>query len=122
MNQVLRTLLHSRLQYGLRQYQDDPNFQGDIIVVEPKETDITFFQLNVLSYWERLRAAQFGYLSVTESIEQNYDLIRPLLERYGITMTRREVRQGVEKIREEELEDATGVLTREVPRRKLSVA
>jgi len=37
-------------------------------------------------------------------------------------MTRREVRQGVEKIREEELEDATGVLTREVPRRKLSVA
>ena len=37
LNQVFRTLLHSRLQYGLRQYQDDPNFQGDIIVVEPKE-------------------------------------------------------------------------------------
>ena len=27
LNQVFRTLLHSRLQYGLRQYQDDPNFQ-----------------------------------------------------------------------------------------------
>jgi NTE family protein len=122
MNQILRTMLHSRLQYGLRQYQDDPNFQGDIIVVEPKETDVSFFRLNVFSYWERLRAAQLGYLSVTESIEQNYDLIRPMLERYGITMTRREVRQGVERIREEELEEATGVLTREVPRRKLSVA
>jgi len=122
VNQVLRTMLHSRLQYGLRQYQDDPNFHGDIIVIEPKETDIKFFELNVMAYWERLRAAQLGYLSVTESIEQNYDLIRPMLERYGITMTRREVRQGVEKIREEDLADATEVLTREVPRRKLSVA
>ena len=40
LNQVFRTLLHSRLQYGLRQYQDDPNFQGDIIVIEPNETDV----------------------------------------------------------------------------------
>ena len=39
LNQVFRTLLHSRLQYGLRQYQDDPNFRGDIVVIEPKETD-----------------------------------------------------------------------------------
>lgn len=122
LNQVLRTLLHSRLQYGLRQYQDDPNFQGDIIVIEPKETDLHFFQLNALAYWERLRAAQLGYLSVTESIEEHYDLIKPILERYGITMTRREVRQGVEKIREEHLAEASEVLTREVPRRKLSVA
>jgi len=122
LNQVLRTMLHSRLQYGLRQYQDDPSFTGDIIVIEPKETDIHFFQLNALAYWERLKAAQLGYLSATESIEQHYDLIRPIFERYGITMTRREVRHGVEKIRDEDVVDATGVLTREVPRRKLSVA
>ena len=37
-------------------------------------------------------------------------------------MTRREVRQGVEKIRDEAVSDATDVLTCEVPRRKLSVA
>ena len=54
LNQVFRTLLHSRLQYGLREYQDDPNFRGDIIVIEPKETDVHFFQLNALAYWERL--------------------------------------------------------------------
>jgi predicted acylesterase/phospholipase RssA len=122
LNQVLRTLLHSRLQYGLRQYQDDPSFQGDILIIEPKETDLHFFQLNALAYWQRLRAAQLGYLSVTESIEQHYDLIRPILERYGITMTRREVRQGVERIRDEDVAEATDVLTREVPRRRLRVA
>jgi predicted acylesterase/phospholipase RssA len=122
LNQVLRTLLHSRLQYGLRQYQDDPNFQGDIIVIEPKETDYQFFQLSALAYWERLRAAQYGYISVTESIDEHYDLVKPILERYGITMTRRQVREGVGKIRGEGVAEATEVLTREVPRRRLRVA
>jgi len=122
LNQVFRTLLHSRLQYGLREYQDDPNFQGDIIVIEPKESDVHFFQLNVLSYWERLKAAQIGYASVTESIERNYDLVKAILERYGLTMTRREVRQSMGKIRDEGLLEGTEALTREVPRRRLRVA
>ncbi len=122
LNQVFRTLLHSRLQYGLREYQDDPHFQGDIIVIEPKETDVHFFQLNALSYWERLRAAQLGYASVSESIERNYELVRSILERYGLTISRREVRQSMDKIREESVAGATEALTREVPRRRLRVA
>ena len=122
INQVLRTLLHSRLQYGLRQYQDDPNFRGDILVIEPKESDVHFFRLNALAYWQRLRAAQYGYISVTESIQQNYELIKQILESYGILMTRRQVRQGVERFREEDTKQASRVLTRDVPRRNLSVA
>ncbi len=122
VNQVFRTLLHSRLQYGLRQYQDDPNFRGDILVIEPKESDVHFFRLNALAYWQRLRAAQYGYISVTESIQQNYDLIKQILESYGLLMTRRQVREGVERIREEDTEQASKVLTHDVPRRNLSVA
>jgi predicted acylesterase/phospholipase RssA len=122
VNQVFRTLLHSRLQYGLRQYQDDPNFRGDIIVIEPKESDVHFFQLNALAYWQRLRAAQYGYISVTESITQNYELIRQIMESYGILMTRRQVREGVERFREEDSEETSRVLTHDVPRRNLSVA
>lgn len=121
-NQVFRTLLHSRLQYGLRQYQDDPNFHGDILVIEPKETDAHFFRLNALAYWQRLRAAQYGYISVSESIQQNYDLIKQILESYGILMTRRQVKAGVETFREEDTEEASKVLTHDVPRRDLSVA
>src|SRR5436189_368788 len=45
LNQVLRTLLHSRLQLGIQQYQDDPNCQGDIILLEPGETDHMFFKM-----------------------------------------------------------------------------
>jgi len=122
LNQVFRTLLHSRLQYGLRQYQDDPNFRGDIVVIEPKETDAHFFQLNALAYWQRLRAGQFGYVSVTESIQQNYDLIKQILESYGILMTRKQVRAGLELLRDEDSQEASKVLLRDVPRRHLSVA
>src|SRR5215470_14113460 len=119
INQVFRTLLHSRLQYGLRQYQDDPNFRGDIVVIEPKETDLHFFRLNALAYWQRLRAARYGYVSVTESIQQNYDLIKQILESYGISMTRRQVRVGLERIRDEDSTEVSKVLMHDVPRRNL---
>jgi len=122
INQVFRTLLHSRLQYGLRQYQDDPNFHGDILVIEPKESDVHFFQLSAMAYWQRLRAAQYGYVSVTESIQQNYDLIKQILDSYGILMTRRQVRAGVERLRDEDRGVASKVLTEDVPRRNLNVA
>ena len=122
INQVFRTLLHSRLQYGLRQYQDDPNFRGDIVVIEPKETDLHFFQLSALAFWQRIAAANYGYISVTESIQQNYDLIKQVLESYGILMTRKQVRAGVERIREEGAEESSSVLTDDIPRRNLSVA
>jgi NTE family protein len=122
INQVFRTLLHSRLQYGLRQYQDDPHFRGDIIVIEPKESDLHFFQMSALAYWQRIVAAQHGYISVTQSIEQNYDLIKPILEGYGIAITRRAVRAGLDKLRAEDEDEASEVLTREIPRRNLSVA
>jgi predicted acylesterase/phospholipase RssA len=122
LNQVFRTLLHSRLQYGLREYRDDPNFRGDIIVVEPRETDAHFFELNALSYWERLRAAQLGYRSVSESIERQYDLVKSILERYGLTITRREVRESVDRMRGEDVRDAAETLAREIPKRRLRVA
>src|SRR5262249_37020313 len=98
------------------------NFKGDIVVIEPKETDLHFFRLNALAYWQRIRAAKYGYMSVTESIQQNYDLIKQILDSYGILMTRKEVRASVERIREEDTEETSKVLTRDVPRRNLSVA
>jgi len=122
INQVFRTLLHSRLQYGLRQYQDDPHFRGDIIVIEPKESDLHFFQMSALAYWQRIVAAQHGYISVSQSMEQNYDLVKPILEGYGIAITRRAVRAGLDKLRNEGEDEASEVLTREIPRRNLSVA
>src|SRR5207253_8370087 len=62
LNQVLRTLLHSRLQLGIQQYQDDPSFQGDIILLEPGETDLAFFKMAPLNLWAGRSAGAHGYL------------------------------------------------------------
>lgn len=123
INQVFRTLLHTRLQYGLRQYQDDPKFRGDIIVIEPAETDIHMFGMNPLALWDGPRAGRHGYTSVTHSIDTHYDIIKQILGSYGILMTRREVRAGLEKMNKGSFGDSSvEVLLRDVPRRSLGVA
>src|SRR5213593_3508343 len=123
LNQVLRTLLHSRLQLGIRQYQDDPNFQGDIILLEPAETDLAFFKMAALDFWASRSAGAHGYLSVTQSIETHYELMRQILQTYGIQMTRRDVREGLERLtRAEPSESPDDILMRDVPKRSLHVA
>ncbi len=123
LNQVFRTLLHSRLQLGVRQYQDDPSFQGDIILIEPAESDHTFFNMAPLNLWAGRSAGAHGYLSVTETVESHYDLIRQILQSYGVQMTRKEVREGLERLLTSEPSEAPDdVLLREVPKRNLHVA
>src|SRR3989442_6647028 len=99
LNQVFRTLLHSRLQYGLREFQEDPSFRGDVIVIEPQESDLSFFRMNPLAFWERRLAAEHGYVSVTQSIERQFERVRQILESYGIQLTRRETRERLEQIK-----------------------
>jgi len=83
---------------------------------------LQFFELSALAFWQRVAAANHGYISVSQSIEQNYDLIKQILSSYGILMTRKQVRAGVERIREAGEEEASEVLTEESPRRQLHVA
>jgi predicted acylesterase/phospholipase RssA len=123
LNQVFRTLLHSRLQLGIRQYQDDPNFEGDIILLEPGETDLAFFKMAPLNLWAGRSAGAHGYLSVTQSIEAHYELIRQILQCHGVLVTRKEVREGLERLlKTEPQETPDDVLLRDVPKRSLHVA
>jgi NTE family protein len=103
-NQVFRSMLHSRLHLALNQYRDDPDFTGDIILVEPTDSDETFFQLFPMNFWARRKAAAHGYLSVTSSIEAHYDTIKAILERHGVAIGRGKVRESAERIEEEGLD------------------
>ena len=85
INQVFRTLLHTRLMHGIDYYRKDPDFKGDIILIEPTEYDDTFFDMNPLAFWERRKAAKRGYQSVKESIKEHYDILQKILNAYGIS-------------------------------------
>jgi predicted acylesterase/phospholipase RssA len=84
LNQVLRTMLHTRLALGLRAYLHDESFRGDIVVVEPRETDEAFFDLNPLAFWKRADAVTHGFESVRRTLLDHADVLGPLLARYGL--------------------------------------
>jgi predicted acylesterase/phospholipase RssA len=88
MNQVFRTLLHSRLKLGIQRYLADDRFQGDIVLLEPRERDANYFATNPLAFWKRSEAVEHGFESVRTTIEQNYDQLQTVFNRYGLRLDR----------------------------------
>ncbi len=84
LNQTIRTLLQTRLYLGLEKLRFDPGFSGDVIVIEPTETDAEFFSINPLAFWNRAEAAAQGYQSVRRALEQNHDEVQRILAAYGM--------------------------------------
>jgi predicted acylesterase/phospholipase RssA len=99
LNQAFRTLLHSRLKLGIQRYLTDDRFEGDIVLLEPRERDASFFGLNPLAFWRRSEAMQHGFESVRMTIEQNFDQLRAVLGRYGLVMDRAAARRRAERAR-----------------------
>jgi predicted acylesterase/phospholipase RssA len=101
LNQVFRTLLHSRLKLGLQRYLTDDRFQGDILLLEPRERDAEFFNVNPLAFWKRADAIQHGFESVRMTLEQNFDAVAEVLSHYGLEMSRDAARRKAERVRAE---------------------
>ena len=99
MNQVFRTMLHSRLKLGMQRHLADDRFKGDIVLLEPREHDANFFALNPMAFWKRSEAVQHGFESVRETIEQNFDELSEVLSRYGLKMSRAAARRRAERAR-----------------------
>jgi len=88
LNQAFRTLLHSRLKLGIQRYLADDRFQGDIVLLEPRERDANFFATNPLAFWKRSEAVQHGFESVRSTIEQNFDALEAVFSDYGLVLDR----------------------------------
>ena len=86
LNQVFRTLLHTRLALGLQTYLHDDRFRGDIVVIEARETDETFFTVGPLAFWKRADAVRHGFESVSRTLSDHADVLRPLFESYGLEL------------------------------------
>ena len=99
INQVFRTLLHSRLKLAIQRYLADDRFQGDIVLLEPRESEADFFALNPIAFWKRAEAIEHGFESVRTTIEQNFDPLSAVLGRYGLEMDRDVARRRAERAR-----------------------
>ncbi len=123
INQVFRTLLHTRLEIGIERFKYDPSFNGDIILIEPTEDDVEFFNMNPVAFWQRAKAAKKGFESVIFSIEEDYDEIKETLKPYGLEITKHFVRDFLEKLRRVSYSDEAvlDILEQETPARKLKI-
>ena len=98
LNQAVRTLLHTRLHIGVEKLRLDPNFKGDIILIEPSPSDHDFFTMNPLNFWSRTQAVQQGFESVKESLESQYDLLDKILMSHGLSSDLKALQATFEKI------------------------
>ena len=114
INQVFRMMLHHRLHESMQSYLQDPNFMGDIILIEPDVNDVQFFEMNPVNFWQRAKAAERGFLSVKASIETNFAMIKKILNSYGIETSMIYVEEDAKKIQATPYDEAIiGVLGKE---------
>ncbi len=105
INQVFRTLFHSRLQMGLANLTSDPAFDKDLILIEPSENERDFFTMNPLFFWNRAKAAKLGFESVTNSIQRYYKPIANILQAYGIEMNSDTIEHDIERLKKSKSDD-----------------
>jgi len=98
INQVFRTLLHSRLKIGIPRYLADDRFRGDIVLLEPREHDASFFSVNPIAFWKRSEALQHGFESVRHTVEQNFDQLKDVFALYGIELSRSAARRKAKQV------------------------
>ncbi len=84
INQAFRTLLHSRLRLGIEKLRLDESFRGDVVLIEPTETDSRFFAMNPINFWHRAEAADHGFDSARRSLTRHGTALREILGAYGI--------------------------------------
>jgi len=121
LNQVFRTLLHTRLHAEIKHYEENIDFMGDIILIEPKPWDYGFFRMNPLAFWERVKAAEYGFASVKDDIERDYSIIKKVLSSYGFETTMLYLQQNAEKIEKSEGESSLDILSREKLKKEIKV-
>lgn len=98
IDQALRTLLYSRLELAVQEISNEPNFRGDLILVEPAASDREFFSINPLSFWKRAEAARHGFLTVVRDVERHYARLKEIFGQYGIDIDLAPVRVMEERL------------------------
>jgi hypothetical protein len=83
LDQVLRIMLHGRMEYGLERYRAE-HPEVDILLIEPPRDDLRMFSYNIMRYGARRVLAEHGYASVLQLFRENAKSSARMLKRAGI--------------------------------------
>jgi len=83
--QTFRTLIHSRLDVGLRRYATRfPD--ADIVLIEPTRDEYALFFSNVFSFSSRRAVCELAYRSTRRNLLARRATLEPLLRRHGVRL------------------------------------
>ena len=85
LDQVLRIMLHGRMQYGLERYESE-HPDVDILLIEPTRDDMRMFGYNIMRMSARKVVAEDGYRSVLQSFRRNRAEHERILKRHGLRL------------------------------------
>jgi predicted acylesterase/phospholipase RssA len=85
LDQVLRIMLHGRMQYGLERYKTE-HPEVDILLIEPTRDDMRMFAYNIMRLSARKVVAEDGYRSVLHGFQKNKTAYARVLKRHGIRL------------------------------------
>lgn len=87
MSQTLRSLIHSRLELGMKGYErSHPG--TDIVLFEPDHRDAEMFLSNPFSYSHRRQLAEHAYQVTRAALRQRAGTLEPQLARHGLRLRR----------------------------------
>jgi hypothetical protein len=116
LSQTFRSLIHSRMVLGMRQYEHAyPN--TDIILIEPDHRDPELYLANTFSYAQRRHLAEHAYQQTRQMLRSHKTGLSAKLWRHGISLNHEalddpkrhlstavkastQIGQGIEKLQE----------------------
>jgi NTE family protein len=85
LSQTFRTLVHSRLDIGLKGYEQTyPD--TTIVLFEPDHRDPQLFLANTFSYTQRRELAEHAYQQTRQQLRQRRATLAPLLAQHGVAL------------------------------------
>ena len=85
LSQTFRTLIHSRLELGLKGYERS-HPQVDILLFEPDHRDPEMFLANTFGYKQRRALAEHAYQQTRADLRSRRSALRATLARHGLRL------------------------------------
>lgn len=85
LSQTFRTLIHSRLELGLKGYEAS-HPDTDILLFEPDHRDPEMFLANTFGYAQRRALAEHAYQATRADLRSRRSALRPVLARHGLAL------------------------------------
>jgi predicted acylesterase/phospholipase RssA len=98
LDQVMRIMLHGRMEYGMERYRrEHPDV--DILLVQPTRDDMRMFGYNIMRTSARRVVAEHGYRTALAFFRRNLARHRRLFARHGMRLADPRRLRGVPSVR-----------------------